>query len=316
MMTISVRTAAMRSTLSLLLASALVVAKGQQDPMYSLYMWNMMTIQPGYAGSADVLNATALSRVQWAAIQGAPVTHSLSAHSPINYRTLGLGGSLVHDRIGRTYTTSAFADIAYRMRINKRTRLALGLKGGINHAHIANTQVENTDPNDPTFMADLNGRIHPNFGFGAFLWSKKGYAGLSVPKLLRNYLGRYNNDGMVARFHQETTHLFLMAGYVYDLGTVKWRPSLMLRATEGAPLSVDLSSLFFLQDKFILGAAYRYRDSFIGIMALQISDQMRIGYAYDLGVSRLTRRANGAHEVMISYAPVYTRERVRSPRYF
>jgi type IX secretion system PorP/SprF family membrane protein len=307
---------AMRKLSAVVAALIILTAAAQQDPMYSMYMWNMMAIQPGYAGSADVLNATALSRIQWAAIEGAPTTQSLSVHSPLNAQTLGLGGSLVHDRIGRTYTTSAFADIAYRMRVSRGTRLALGLNAGINHAYVANSKVENTDPNDPTFQADISGRICPNFGFGAYLWSTKGYVGLSAPKLLRNYLGRYSQDGISSQFIQESTHVFLTAGYVFPIGTVKLKPSIMLKASEGAPLSGDVSATVFLQDKFILGAAYRYGDSFTGILALQATNQIRVGYAYDMGISQLNRRANGTHEVMVSYAPVFTRDKIRSPRYF
>ncbi len=292
------------------------VARAQQDPMYSMYMWNMLPVMPGYAGSSDVLNVTALSRMQWSSINGAPVTHGLSAHAPVNTRSLGAGGSLVHDRIGRTYTTSAFGDIAYRMRVSPKTRLAFGLKAGINHAQIQNTRVENTDPNDPTFAADQSGRISPNFGFGIFLWSRKGYMGLAVPKLLRNYLGSSTIDGLTERFHQEATHLFFTAGYVLPVGTMKLKPAMMVRATEGVPLSIDLSASLFIQDKLSLGAAYRHGDSMMGLFSVQMTDQFRAGYAYDFGLSQLTVRAGGAHEIMISYDPVFTRERVRSPRYF
>jgi len=309
---------AMRTRLPLLAASLLLAIglHAQQDPMYSMYMWNMMTMNPGYAGSNDVLNVTALSRVQWAAISGAPVTHSLSAHAPVNRRSLGLGGSVVHDRIGRTNTTSAFADIAYRFRLTPKTRLSLGLKAGLNHANIANTQVENTDPNDPTFMADISGRVSPNFGFGAYLWSKRGYVGVSVPKLLRNYLGRTSNDGIVTTFQQEATHLFLTGGYVFPMGTVKFRPSMMVRASEGAPLSADLGANFFFHDRFSLGASYRHGTSITGIFSLQLNDQFRAGYAYDASLNAATQQGRGAHEIMISYDPVFTRDRVRSPRYF
>ena len=102
--------------------------------------------------------------------------------------------------------------------------MAFGLKAGVNHTNVANTQVENTDPNDPTFMADISGRVSPNFGFGTYAWTKKGYVGLSVPKLMRNYLGQADNDGIVTMFQQEATHMFLTAGYVVPLGTVKFRP--------------------------------------------------------------------------------------------
>ena len=290
-------------------------AKAQQDPMYSMYMWNMMAIDPAYAGSADVLNVTALSRMQWVGIQGAPMTHSLSAHAPINRRSLGAGISAVNDRIGRTSTTSLFGDIAYRMHVSKKTRLAFGLKVGLNHAQIANTRVENTDPNDPTFLADMSGKLAPNFGFGMYLWSKKGYIGLSTPKLLRNYLSS-TVEGRTVGYAHESPHAFLTAGYVFRLGTVKFKPALMVKASEGAPPSINLSANFFVMDRLCLGAAYRNGDSVTGILSVQVNDQWRMGYAYDLGTSTLSSRSNGSHELMLSYDPIFTRERVRSPRYF
>ena len=290
--------------------------RAQQDPMYSMYMWNMMTIIPAYAGSADVLNATAVSRIQWAAINGAPVTHSLSGHAPINLGSLGAGASLTHDQIGRTNTTSLFGDIAYRMHVNPRTRLAFGLRMGFNHAQINNTQVENTDPNDPTFMFDQKGKVLPNFGFGSFLWSKRGYIGISVPKILRNYLASYQGESWVTRFHQEEPHFFFTGGYVFPLGSVMFKPAFMVKAVTGAPVSTDVSANFLFMEKMWLGVAYRHGDSVTGIFSFQITEQFRTGYAYDLGVSTINRHANGAHEIMISYDPVFTREKVRSPRYF
>jgi type IX secretion system PorP/SprF family membrane protein len=291
-------------------------ARAQQDPMYSMYMWNMMTVMPAYAGSADVLNATALSRIQWTAINGAPVTHTLSAHAPVNKETLGAGLSMTYDQIGRTNTTSLFGDMAYRMYVNSTTRLAFGLRLGFNHAEIGSTQVENTDPDDPTFATDQSGKVLPNFGFGAYLWAKKGYIGISVPKILRNYLGIMEDDGVSSRFSQEEPHAFLTGGYVFPIGSVMFKPAFMVKAVSGAPLSMDLSANFLFMEKMWLGAAYRHGDSVTGICSFQVTDQFRAGYAYDLGTSMLNRHANGAHEIMISYDPVFNRERVRSPRYF
>ncbi len=292
-------------------------AKAQQDPMYSMYMWNMMTIMPAYAGSADVLNATALSRMQWTAIDGAPVTQTLSAHAPINAQTLGAGVSLTYDHIGRSATTSLFGDLAYRIHVTHKTRLAFGLRLGFNHAQINSTQVQNTNPDDPTFAADQSGKLMPNFGFGVFLWSKRGYIGASVPKILRNYLGTTENDvGIITQFGQEATHAFITGGYVFPIGSVMFKPAFMVRASEGAPLSMDLSANFLFMEKMWLGAAYRYGDSVTAIFSMQITDQLRGGYAYDFGISQLNAHANGSHEIMLSYDPVFTRERVRSPRYF
>lgn len=288
----------------------------QQDPMYSMYMWNMMAIDPGYAGSADVLNVTALTRNQWSGIPGAPVTHSLSAHAPVNKESLGAGISLVSDNIGRTGTNSVFGDIAYRMRLNSTMRLALGMKMGFNHAHMANTRVENTDPNDPRFSTDQSGKLLPNYGFGAYLWSQRAYFGASIPKLRGNYLGHVEGESGDMYFAQERPHVFITGGYVFTRGLVKFKPAFMVRMTEGAPITSDLSANFLIQDRLWLGAAYRNGDSMTGILSIQLNDQFRAGYAYDFGLSALGNRSRGSHEVMFSYDPVFNRDRMRSPRYF
>lgn len=315
-MTALLRRTAIRGLLLLAAGSLAPDLRAQQDPMYSLYLWNMLSVMPAYAGSGDVLNVTAVSRMQWAGLDGAPTTHSLSANAPINRRTLAIGGSLVYDQIGRTSTTSAFTDLAYRMRITRDWRLSLAIRGGINHVSIANTQVENTDPNDPTFAADQSGRVHPNFGFGLFLWSKEGFFGVSAPKLLRNYLASAPSDGLVTGYFQEATHVFVTGGWVFPMGAAKFKPTFMLRATEGAPLSAEVSGNFLLMEKLWLGASLREGSNITALMSLQVSDQFRVGYAYDMGNNSLTSRLSGAHELMISYDPVFNRERVRSPRYF
>ncbi len=291
--------------------------QAQQDPMYSMYMWNMMTIMPAYAGSADVLNATALSRIQWTGIHGAPVTHSLSAHAPVNKESLGAGISLTYDQIGRSNTTSLFGDLAYRMQVSSTTRLALGMRLGFNHAQIGSTKVENTNPDDPTFAVDQSGKVLPNFGFGAYFWSKRGYIGFSVPKILRNFMGSAKDEeGVTSRFSQEEEHAFLTGGYVFPIGSVMFKPAFMVKVVAGTPPSTDISANFLFIEKLWLGAAYRHGDSMTAIFSFQVTDQFRAGYAYDIGLSTLSRYANGSHEIMISYDPVFTRERVRSPRYF
>jgi type IX secretion system PorP/SprF family membrane protein len=299
-------------------ALALVtLVRAQQDPMYTMYMWNMLSIMPGYAGSSDLLNVSGMSRMQWAGIEGAPVTHTMSAHGPVNRRSLAMGLTLANDRIGRASTYSAFTDIAYRIRITSRTRLAFGLKAGMNRTQFANTQVEGTDQRDITFAMDQVGRVIPNFGFGVFLWSGRGYVGASAPKLMRNPLGRRTIDGTVMLFHQEVPHYFLTGGYVFLLSDeVMFRPSAMLRFVQGAPVGGDLSANFLFYSKLWLGAAYRHRESIAGIFSIQFTDNWRMGYAHDLGTSGIASRANGGHEIMLGYEPSMKHKKVRSPRYF
>ena len=286
-------------------------AQAQQDPMYSQYMFNTLAFNPAYAGSADVFTAMALSRHQWVGFAGAPTTQTLSVHSPLPGNKLALGGNLIHDVAGPAKQNSAFIDVAYRIRTGTDTRLAFGLSGGINHfqADVASLTTVEVDPHN----ANITGKILPNFGFGVYWHAPRYYVGISAPKLLENVIG---DDGLVVT-NQEFRHYFVMAGYVMDLSQdLKFRPSILLRAVEGAPLSLDLNANFLLRDRVWFGAMYRYGNAF-GLMAqYQVNEQLRLGYAFDMTTTKLGAYNAGTHEIMLGYDFKFTKGRTISPRYF
>lgn len=283
----------------------------QQDPMYSQYMFNTLAFNPAYAGSADVFTATALSRHQWVGFAGAPSTQTLSLHSPLPGNKLALGGNLIHDVAGPAKQSSAFLDAAYRIRTGTDTRLAFGLSGGINffQADLASLSTVETEPHN----ANVKGKVLPNFGFGLYWSSARYYVGLSAPKLLENVIG---DDGAVVT-SQEFRHYFLIAGYVLDLSQdMKFKPSIMLRAVEGAPLSLDVNASFLLRDRVWFGAMYRYGNGFGLQGQYQINEQLRVGYAFDLTTTAMGAYNAGTHEIMVGYDLKFTKGRTISPRYF
>ncbi len=286
-------------------------AKAQQDPMYSQYMFNSLAFNPAYAGSADVFSAMALSRHQWVGFAGAPSTQTLSVNSPLPGDKLALGGNLIHDVAGPAKQNSVFVDVAYRIRTGADTRLSFGLSGGINffQADLASLSTVEADPHN----GNISGKVLPNFGFGLYWHSPRYYVGVSAPKLLENKIG---DDGTVVT-SQEYRHYFLTAGYVMDINLdLKFKPSIMLRAVEGAPLSLDVNANFLLRDRVWFGAMYRYGNGF-GVMAqYQVNEQLRLGYAFDMTTTKLGAYNAGTHEIMIGYDFKFTKGRTISPRYF
>ena len=286
------------------------MARAQQDPMYSQYMFNTLAFNPAYAGSADVFTAMALSRHQWVGFAGAPSTQTLALHSPLPGQTLSLGGTLVHDVTGPAKQSSVFADAAYRIRTGPDTRLAFGLKAGINffQADIASLSTVESDP----VNANISGKVLPNVGFGVFWHSPTYYVGLSAPKLLENTIG---TDGGVVT-NREFRHYFLMGGYVMDVNRdLKFKPSVLMRVVQGAPLSLDINANFLLRDKVWFGGMYRVGNG-LGFMAqYRFNEQLRAGYAFDL-TTRIAAYNAGTHEIMVSYDLRFTQGRTISPRYF
>lgn len=301
---------------SAVIASAIALqlpAMAQQDPLFSQYMFNTLAFNPGYAGSADVFTIMALSRHQWVGFDGAPSTQTLTAHTPLRDQNMALGMSLLNDKVGPTRQTSAYADYAYRIRTGVDTRLAFGLKGGVNLYQADLAALTSVDPD----LANVNirGKALPNFGFGLFWHSSRYYIGLSVPKLLENDIATATTAGMVTV--SEARHYFLMGGYVMDLsGDLKFKPSFMLRAVPGSPLSVDLNANFLLRDRIWFGALYRVGNAFGLLGQYQVNDQLRVGYAFDLTTTRIGAYNAGTHEIMLSYDLRFIKGRTVSPRYF
>lgn len=285
----------------------------QQDPLFSQYMFNTLAFNPGYAGSADVMTVMALSRHQWVGFEGAPSTQTIAGHSPLRNQKIAIGVSILNDQAGPVKQTGAYLDLAYRIRTGANSRLAFGLKGGGNlfQADLAELSTVEVDPSNQ----NLGGQFLPNFGFGIYWHTPRAYVGLSAPKLLTNQLN--SATASVITTAEEARHYFLVAGVVRDLGTeLKFKPSIMLRAVEGAPLSLDVNANFLLRERVWFGAMYRFGDSF-GVMAqYMLSRQLRVGYAFDLTTSRLGAYNSGTHEIMLSYDFRFVKGRTITPRYF
>ena len=90
-----------------------VASFAQQDAQFTQYMYNTINVNPAYAGSRGALSMFALHRTQWVGLDGAPVTNTVSVNTPLNNSNLGLGVSLVNDKIGPTTENSISADLSY-----------------------------------------------------------------------------------------------------------------------------------------------------------------------------------------------------------
>jgi type IX secretion system PorP/SprF family membrane protein len=299
--------------LILLIGAGRSVVQAQQDPLFSQYMFNTLAFNPAYAGSADVFTVMALSRHQWVGFEGAPSTQTFLAHTPLRNQNLALGFTAMTDKVGPARQTGAFVDLAYRIRTGADTRLSFGLKGGVNafQADLANLATVNPDQAN----VNVQGELMPNFGFGLYWHAPRYYVGLSAPKLLENELVPASNG--VITTSNEVRHFFLMGGYVLDIGRdLKFKPSLMARVVQGAPLSVDLNASFLLRERIWFGAMYRLGNAFGVFGQYQVNDQLRIGYAFDLTTTKLGAYNAGTHEVMLSYDLRFIKGRTISPRYF
>ncbi|MEN8116985.1 MAG: PorP/SprF family type IX secretion system membrane protein, partial [Bacteroidota bacterium] len=199
---------------------------------------------------------------------------------------------------------------------SEKTNLRLGVKGGFtNYSNNLNAyQTSSSGTADPLFQGEIDTKFMPNFGIGAFLYSKSFYTGFSIPKIVYNdFKNNYNNYSSQA----ELRHYFLIAGAVFNLGeNLKFKPTFLTKAIKGAPVEFDFTANFLFMEKFWLGAMYRTGDSFGFIAQWIFAQKLRVGYAVDFSTNNLKHYNNGTHEIMVSYELRFLKERFVSPRYF
>ena len=289
-----------------------LVSHAQQDAQYTQYMYNTINVNPAYAGSRGVMSIFGLHRTQWVGLDGAPTTNAFSINSPINNSNLGVGLSFVNDKIGPTNENTISADLSYTIRTSETYKLSFGVKGTANLFNLDVSKLNEFDEGDP-LLQNFDNDFSPNVGAGAYLHSDKLYLGVSVP----NFFETKRFDDNDVAVYKERMNLYFIGGYVFDLTpSLKFKPAFLTKVVEGAPLQLDVSGNFLINEKFVLGAAWRWDAAVSAMAGFQITDGLFIGYGYDLETTKLANYNSGSHEVFLRFELFNKQEKIVSPRFF
>ncbi|MFM2369873.1 MAG: hypothetical protein RL619_2186 [Bacteroidota bacterium] len=296
---------------SFVLMFTAIVSFAQQDAQFTQYMYNTININPAYAGSRGALSIFALHRTQWVGLEGAPVTNAVSINTPLNTSNLGLGVSIVNDKIGPTHENTISADLSYTVPTSETFKLSFGIKVTANLFDLDVTRLNPAD-DDPS-LHDYTNKFSPNIGAGVYWHSNKAYIGFSVPNFIET--NRYD-DNEVAIF-KEKINYYLIAGYVFDLNNyIKFKPAVLTKIVEGTPLQLDMSGNFMVNDKFVVGIAYRWSAALSVMVGFQVSEGLYIGYGYDHETTNLDNYNSGSHEIFLRYELFKNNNKITTPRFF
>jgi type IX secretion system PorP/SprF family membrane protein len=300
--------------------SGLSSLKAQQDMLVSHYMFNHLLLNPAYAGTKDYMMASLLYRKQWAGWDGAPESEVASIHGPVGLTNFGWGALITHDKIGVTDKTDAYVNAAYHIPVLGKYKLSVGLRGGGSFYNYKNSDLLYWDENDPAFAGDEVTDFQPNVGWGLFFYSEKLYAGISVPTVISyepdDNLSIDQSDS-AENVPNQVRHYYTTAGYAFEISSdLVLKPSILLKHTPNAPVEFDFNVNALLRNLIWVGVGYRTGDSFVGMLEVQLSRQLRLGYSYDFTTTDVSDYSNGSHEISLGFDFGYDIKKVRTPRYF
>ena len=290
----------------LLTGAGMGEAKAQQDVMISQYLFNGLLINPGYAGSHPYTSSSLLHRSQWSQFDGAPTTSVVAVDGALRNNSMGVGVLMLHDQIGLTTQTDVSLNFAYRMRLGAG-RLAFGLKGGLSNTRADLFAAETTDPGDPNYSENQQITQSGRFGFGMYYHLQRFYLGVSIPTLTTLGPNAQTVD----------PHMLATAGIVMKVSDgVMLKPSFLVKAVNAAPAQLDLNIHALFQEKIWVGAGWRTGDGIVGMMEIQVTPELRIGYARDFTLSEIRDYSTGSNELLIGFDFGQGITAKRSPRYF
>lgn len=288
----------------------------QQDAQFTQYMYNTVIVNPAYAGSRQAMSIFALHRTQWVGLDGAPVTNSFSINTPINESKVGLGLSVVNDKIGPSVENNIAVDFSYTIPVSDKYKMSFGLKASANLLNVDFTKLDYQG--GPVFEDNIDNKFSPNIGVGFYLHSDNSYIGISAPNLIETvHFDKSATSSSTSHIATEKINYYLIAGYVFELSpSAKLKPALMSKYVQGAPLQVDVSANFMFNEKFVIGAAYRWSAAMSAMVGFQASDSWFIGYGYDFDTTALANYNSGSHEIFLRYELFNKYDKIISPRFF
>lgn len=290
----------------------------QQDPMYSQYVFNGLLINPAYAGTREVLNATALYRNQWVNIPGSPKTGVFSIDSPVKSQKIGVGLNVAFDKIGVTNHTAISGIYSYKLYF-ERSVLSFGLQAGVGFYNSTNSEVKYTDNSstDPAFISDYH-MVLPSFSFGTYYHSERFFAGLSVMDVLGRSIQKEIYPNVANDLNVSiVSHFFLSSGYLFDLTPdVRFQPSFLIKYVSGAPVEADFNGVVQLYDILGLGLSYRSYASVDILAQIKVNSQLSLGYSYEYSTNELSNFTSGSHEIVLRYQFDFSHGKIATPRFF
>ncbi|SFB27066.1 type IX secretion system membrane protein, PorP/SprF family [Flavobacterium swingsii] len=272
---------------------------GQNDPKLSIFNFNPLFYNPAYAGSSDGLNIVGMYATQWVGFEGAPKTQFLTIHTKNENRPIGYGIDFSNDQAGVTREYNIEGNFAYYLNLNQKYNLAFGLKAGLNSNSVDLDLLKRLNPEEEIFGSEKLRNDTPTVGVGFNFYSNRLFVGLSAP----NVLGvKYYNPNYSYITAKKRNYYYLTAGYKINLDyEFTLTPSILVRETQGAPISALTSLNFNWREKYLTGLNFDYNSSIGAYFAANVLENFKVGYSYDLSIKKFSNYNGGNHTLFLTY---------------
>jgi type IX secretion system PorP/SprF family membrane protein len=284
----------------LLVTTSAINSYAQEDPTNKQYLFNLLNINPAYAGVRGNLSMTASFRQQWSGVPGAPKTGIFSIDAPVGTHHLGLGLQVYNGTLGLEKTTGLNASFATKLQFTEEEFMSLGIQAGIMNYRIDRTSTALPYQNDPAFQNNMN-VFMPTAGIGIYYQRNSWYASLSAPSLLMSTV-KVDKIISINSATIKNIQLLFTTGVSVDMGeSFQFRPSVFFRYVSGNVFESHINSSVWVMNLLGFGVSYRPDDAILGILELRVKDKLSFGYSYGKSIGDKVAFNQPSHEAFLRF---------------
>ncbi len=283
-----------------------------QDPEFTQFYANPLYLNPAFAGSRRCPRVALNYRNEWPNISGNFVTMSASYDQKVESLYGGLGLIVLTDNAAQTLKTTRISAIyAYNQSITRKFSINFGAEATYFQKSLDWNKLTFGDMIDPRrgFVYQTNdtprGGTASNVDFSAGIigYSEQFFIGFAAHHLTEpneSLLRDQNAPGLPMKLTFHTGAVIpLDGGAGRYMKSDSWiSPNLLYR--KQAEFQQLNMGLYVRKGPLTGGVWYRNKDAFIVSMGLE-SDYFKVGYSYDVTVSKLGVASGGSHEVSMGF---------------
>jgi len=278
------------------------VLMAQSDISMSTHWYNRANYNPASIAKPDYLYLFSNVRKQWVGVSGSPTVFNIQASEYFYKMRSAFGISLISDNIGATKAINPMLTYAYRISGNSDWSISMGLSLGIFSRYIDNSLLEADNVNDPYIYSSLDPIIFPDANLGAEFQNAHFIVGVSTTHLLpttKEYFSISNSNhryGYVI-YKNSDSELF---NYNVGLQVVNHSALTVIEGNASIRIKHPTGLSVGPREIFDIGVTYRSTSQFTLLFGLNITPNIRVGYAIDqsfiTGYSQ-----NTTHEIMLEF---------------
>jgi len=294
------------TSLTLVMTGGIIYDSTAQDAQFTQFYANPLYLNPAFAGSDRCPRICMNFRDEWPAIPGSYVTYSASFDRYVDALAGGVGLLFEQDKTGVLTNTNISAIYAYQLNVSRSFAVSAGFQATYHQFSVDQSKLSFGDEIDPVrgFVYSTSEVLTrtsvtvPDFSAGILGYGKNVFFGFSADHLTQPDESLVSGDSPLPIKY--TAH----AGAMIPVNTrstlsedqFTLSPNILYQQ-QGSFQQLDLG-FYAIKGDVVGGFWYRNQDAVILLLGFT-TGTIKIGYSYDITISKLTLSSGGSHELSL-----------------